>query len=254
MRGDAVLYEKKGKIGLLTLNRPKRYNILNRDMISHMRYYLTKLKDDHEIKVIIITGAGEFHFCEGADFNQVVVMSPRELEEYMEEIREILHLIDNQPQVIIGAINGNSRGLGVELMLVMDLLVGSTNASFSMTETHYGLIPTMGGTQRLPRMIGIQRAKEIIFSGRMVSAQEARQLGIYLTVNQDYMLEAQMLAESMVENSADALCKAKLAINKGIEMPLNEALRFERELFRQSFYSMEVEKNIKQYLKKRSSI
>jgi enoyl-CoA hydratase/carnithine racemase len=222
-------FDLDGPIALLTLNRPEVYNAINRELLKKLREHLQAIHERREIRVVIITGAGEKAFCSGADLKERRTMAEGEVREYIQMIRDTFTMIENLPQPVIAAINGIALGGGTELALSCDLRIMSEQGLMGLTETALGIIPGAGGTQRLPRLVGKGIAKDLIFTARKVGASEALRIGLVNRIaDQDQLLSAaKEWALEIAQNAPIALAQAKWAINQGMEVNLNAGLELE---------------------------
>src|SRR5262245_26048469 len=173
-----VLLDRRGAVGVLTLNRPDRRNALSRDTLYALGRFGRELVADPAVRAIVVTGAGDKAFCAGADLKERQGMTPDDVRVQVGLYRSELGVLDKSPKPVIAAINGVAFGGGLELALVCDLRVASPSAELALPETTLGIIPGAGGTQRLPRIVGEARAKEMILLGRKLTAQEALAWGI----------------------------------------------------------------------------
>src|SRR3954463_12449026 len=169
---------KSGNIAIIKINRPEVLNALNREVMLELSTAIDIVSADDKIKVIIITGAGEKSFCAGADIRYVVTIDPPEAEKYASFVHKLLNKIENLEKPVIAAINGYALGGGCEIALACDIRVASSNAKIGQTEVKVGIPPGWGGTQRMLRLLRISKAKELIYTGRMIGANEALQVGL----------------------------------------------------------------------------
>ena len=229
MSDRTVFVEKSGGIATLTLNRPDFMNAFSFAMLLEFRSAVEELQFDPDVRVAIITGAGDRAFSAGADLKERAGMSENEVRRYIATIRSSFTMVENLPMPAIAAVNGVALGGGTELALASDLRVLSENATMGLTETSLAVIPGGGGTQRLPRIVGTAKAKEMIYTARRVSAQEALAIGLASRVVPlaDLMKEARSLAETIAQNGPVAIRAAKRAIDRGVEMDLANGLVFE---------------------------
>jgi enoyl-CoA hydratase/carnithine racemase len=229
----SVLLRKEGAIGVLTLNRPEVYNCLDLETLFTLRRLIAEIGADREIRAVIVTGAGEKAFCSGADLKERRTMTDQQVQLYIRTIRDTFSELERLPKPVIAAINGVALGGGTELALACDLRVMSESAQMGLTETSLGIIPGAGGTQRLPRLIGKGKAKELIFTARRVHADEALAIGLVnRTAPRDQvMASALALAEEMAANAPLALAQAKFAIDYGMEADLATGLAMESNAY-----------------------
>jgi enoyl-CoA hydratase/carnithine racemase len=228
-----LLKEEKDGVVVLTLNRPEVMNAFNFPMLFALKEQVEALRFNPDIRVIIITGSGQKAFCAGADLKERADLDELQVKEFIFTIRDLFTSIEYLNKPIIAAINGVSLGGGTELCLACDIRVAALNASMGLTETRLAIIPGAGGTQRLPRIIGRGKAKELIFTGRRVEAREALQIGL---VNQIYepdelLGECRKIAAMICETGPIAIEQAKYAINYGLETDLHTGLGIESNAY-----------------------
>ncbi len=173
-----LILEKTERTGKLTINRPGQLNALNVDVLKEIECALYEIKEDSQIYVLIITGAGEKAFVAGADITCMKDMTVQQAIEFASLGQRVFNSIENLPIPVIAAVNGFALGGGCELALACDIVIASKNAKFGQPEVNLGVIPGFGGTQRLPRVVSKNKAKEIIFTGDMISADEAKEIGL----------------------------------------------------------------------------
>src|ERR687886_3075806 len=173
-----IQVEPVGDIAIIKINRPEALNAMNTDVISELSRPIGIVGVDDTIKVIIITGAGERSFCAGADIAYMVNIDPMKAEKYASSAQEVLNKIEKLEKPVIAAINGFALGGGCELTMVCDIRIASSNAKIGQPEVTIGIPPGWGGTQRLSRIVGPAKAKELVFTGRMITAEEAAQIGL----------------------------------------------------------------------------
>jgi enoyl-CoA hydratase/carnithine racemase len=233
MNEKVLLAEEKDGITVLTLNRPQVMNSFNFALLHALKEQIDALKFNNNVRVVIITGAGRKAFCAGADLKERTTFDELQVKEFIFTIRNLFTSIEHLNKPVIAAINGVALGGGTELALACDIRVASMNASMGLTETRFAIIPGAGGTQRLPRLIGRGKAKELIFTGRRVDAREALQIGL---VNQIYdqellLKECQKMAAMICESGPIAIEQAKYAINYGVETDLHTGLGIESNAY-----------------------
>lgn len=254
-----IQLEPQGEIALLRINRPEALNAMNIDVIAELSRTVDIVGADESIKVVIITGTGEKSFCAGADISYMVNIDPITAEKYASSAQSVLNKIEHLEKPVIGAINGYALGGGCELAMVCDIRIASNNAKLGQPEVTIGIPPGWGGTQRLLRLVGPAKAKELVFTGRMVSAEEAFQLGLVNNVisltsddnlpievdeddkdkqkernnqiakllNNKLMNECVSLAKQIAKNSFNAVKVSKMLINRGMDADLVTGLRLE---------------------------
>lgn len=218
---------------VLSIGRPEVYNCLNLKTLQELRQAVYDLSVNREARVVIVTGDGSKAFCSGADLKERKGMSAAQVEEYIHLIRDTFTAIERLPKPVIAAINGLALGGGTELALACDLRIMADSAWMGLTETSLGIIPGAGGTQRLSRLVGKGKAKELIFTARKVNASEALEMGL---VNQvvkqgEVLLAARELAKQMAANAPLALAQAKFAIDFGAEVDLSSGLAIESNAY-----------------------
>ncbi|ERM19285.1 enoyl-CoA hydratase-related protein [Brevibacillus laterosporus] len=228
-----IQLEKQGQVGILTIQRPGVYNCLNLVTLERLQRLLLEVSTDTDIRVVIITGAGDKAFCSGADLKERKTMQQSQVQQYIRTIRDVFTQVERLSVPVIAAINGIAFGGGLELALACDLRVMSETAQTGLTETSLGIIPGAGGTQRLPRLIGKGRAKELILTARRIGAKEALEIGL---VNQivpaNQVLEASLsLAQQIALNAPLALAQAKWAIDYGMEVDMATGLALESNAY-----------------------
>ncbi|NEZ42820.1 enoyl-CoA hydratase [Paenibacillus alvei] len=230
----AVLVSNRGNgIVLITLNRPEAANSLSIKMLEQLRDAAAACKLDRTVRCIVITGTGEKAFCAGADLKERAGMDMNQVRRTVSFIRETINEVEALPQPVIAAMNGAAVGGGMEVALACDIRIASTTATFALAETSLGIIPGAGGTQRLPRLIGKGRAKELIFTARKIDAEEARNIGLVEAVSPpEFLLDKALeMAGRIVRNAPIAVTQAKFAIDKGMEVELNTGLAIEQHAY-----------------------
>ncbi len=233
MNEKVLLAEEKDGIVVLTLNRPKVMNSFNFALLHSLKEQVDALKFNNNVRVVIITGAGRKAFCAGADLKERTTFGDLQVKEFIFTIRNLFTSIEYLNKPVIAAINGVALGGGTELVLACDIRVAAMNASMGLTETRLAIIPGAGGTQRLPRLIGRGKAKELIFTGRRVDAREALQIGLVNQISDPESLleECQKMAAMICETGPIAIEQAKYAINYGLETDLHTGLGIESNAY-----------------------
>lgn len=214
-----LVYEKKDDIGILTINRPDKLNAISNELTSELSSLLDELEKDDKLRVLVITGAGEKAFVAGADIQELVDRDARMGRQVSRERQEIFSRIENLPVPVIAAVNGYALGGGLELALACNIRICSEKAQFGAPEVKLGIIPGDGGTQRLPRLVGLGRAMEMILSGDFIDAQEAYRIGLINKVvpPEELMNAAMELAQRIASRPPLAVRYAKEAVNRSQE-------------------------------------
>ncbi len=254
-----IQLEPQGDIAILRINRPEALNAMNLDVISELSKMIDIIAADDSIKAVVITGAGERSFCAGADISYMVNIDPMQAEKYATSAQDVINKIDRLEKPVIAAVNGFALGGGCELAMACDIRIASSNAKIGQPEVTIGIPPGWGGTQRLMRLVGPAKAKELIFTGKMITADEAYQIGlvnkvinlgsgdkippeapkgdaakekeraseIAKTLNRKLMDESLALAKEIAKNSFTAVKVSKKLINRGMDTDLETGLRLE---------------------------
>jgi len=229
MSAEVLLRREEEGILTLTLNRPEVMNSLNFELLHRLRDQVDQVRHRRDVRVIVITGSGEKAFCSGADLKERAGLPPEKVKEFIFTIRNLFTAIEQLGMPVIAAVNGIALGGGTELALACDIRIAATAATLGLTETRLAIIPGAGGTQRLPRLIGRGKAKELIFTGRRVESAEALQIGLVNRVVPPEALidECRRMAAMICETGPIAIEQAKYAINHGLETDLATGLAIE---------------------------
>lgn len=229
MSENPVLMEMDGGVATVTLNRPDQMNSISVAMLDGLYAIMSELRFNEELRAIIVTGAGDKAFCAGADLKERAGMTQAEVRRFIQTIRSTFALVEDMPVPVIAAVNGAAFGGGTELALASDIRIISETAKMGLTETSLAIIPGAGGTQRLPRIIGMARAKELIFTAERIDAKKALEYGLANRVATPERLlpEAREMAARIAQNGPVAVRMAKRAIDKGMQMDLASAMAFE---------------------------
>jgi enoyl-CoA hydratase/carnithine racemase len=233
MTDTVLLSQEQDQVALLTLNRPDVMNSFNFALLSALRDKIESLRFRSDIRVIIITGAGEKAFCSGADLKERATLPPEKVKEFIFTIRSLFTSIEYLNKPVIAAVNGFAFGGGTELALASDIRLVASTAKMGLTETRLAIIPGAGGTQRLPRLVGRGKAKELIFTGRQVDAKEALEIGLVNKICEpaELISECKKMAAMICETGPIAIEQAKYAINYGLEADLNTGLAIESNAY-----------------------
>lgn len=233
METEFVLEERRGQVTILILNRPEVMNSFNFAMLRELKERAEAVRSDSQVRVVIVTGAGDKAFCAGADLKERATYSEGQVREFIHTIRDLFTFIEAMDKPVIAAVNGIALGGGTELALACDMRVASENATLGLTETRLAIIPGAGGTQRLPRLIGRGKAKELIFTGRRVDAGEALRINLVNKIcpGQLLMDECLAMAAMICETGPIAIQQAKYAINHGLEVDIHTGLAIESNAY-----------------------
>lgn len=256
-----IQVEPQEDVAIIRINRPEALNAMNTDVISELSRAIDIVGVDDGINVVIITGAGDRSFCAGADISYMVDIDPMTAERYASSAQSVLNKIEKLEKPVIAAVNGFALGGGCELAMVCDLRIASSNAKMGQPEVTIGIPPGWGGTQRLMRIVGPAKAKELVFTGKMITADEAFQIGLVNKIvslnsedelsaeipagendkeneklrsksiakqlNKKLMAECISLAKEIAKNSSNAVKVSKMLINRGMDTDLETGLRLE---------------------------
>jgi enoyl-CoA hydratase len=255
VNGCDVLFKKEGALALITIDRQAALNALNESILKTLDAMFRDVEGDEEVRVVIMTGAGEKAFVAGADLKEIKEAG-RERTAFISEGQRILSSIRTCKKVVIAAVNGYALGGGCELALACDIRIASKNARFGLPEASLGLIAGYGGTQLLSRLVGPGMAKYMIFSGAMLSAEDALRVGLVERICEraELLDVTTALALKVARCGPIALSGSKRAIDEGLEMPLADALRFELELYDEVSGSEDAEEGISAFLEKRKPV
>jgi len=247
-----IKVEKEQGIGILTIDRPP-VNAMSTQMVREIGERMEELEKDGEVQVIIITGGGHYAFAAGADVKEMEKIDPKMGYEAVRAGQEVFWKIEHCEKPVIAAINGMALGGGNELAMACDIRISSDRARFGQPEVNLGLFPGYGGTQRLPRLVGKAKAKELIFTGRTLRADEALKIGLINQVVPDgeELRAAKDMAMQIMSKAPIAVRLSKKAINEGLNMPYYEAFEREAEYFRKLCETEDIKEGIKAFLEKR---
>ena len=251
-----VLLEVKNSIGYITINRPEALNALSSQVLTDLNDVLDQVEQSEEIRVVIVTGAGEKAFVAGADIKEMDVMSPIQAFEYMTFANNTFTRLSDLRQPTIAVLNGYALGGGMELALSTDIRIGFEKTVVGFPEVGLGIIPGFAGTQRMSRLIGTSRTKELIFTARTVKGKEAYELGILnkLVSAEELLSSAEELAAAMIKNAPLAVEKAKHVIQVGSELPLKNAIRLETEAEALLFSTEDKVEGMRAFVEKRKPV
>lgn len=251
-----LIYEKSDGIATITLNRPEALNAFSKEVIEEILHALEDIRNDETIRVVVLTGAGEKAFSAGADIKGMIGMNALKARELSLMGERLCLALENLEKPVIAALNGYALGGGLEVAMSCDLRIASESARVGQTEINIGLIPGWGGTQRLTRLIGKTKAKELVFTGRMIDAKTAEQLGIMnMVVPPDKFKETvRQFALDLASKAPVAVRVAKALINKGADISLDSALALEREGFGVVASTEDLKEGVSAFTEKRKPI
>ena len=229
---STVLYEVKGNIAILTISREKALNALNSEVLNDLNAALDAV-DVNAVRALIITGAGKKSFVAGADIGEMSTLTPEEGEAFGKKGNDVFRKIETFPIPVIAAVNGFALGGGNEICMSCDIRICSDNAIFGQPEAGLGITPGFGGTQRLARLVGMGRAKELIFTCDNINAEEAYRIGLVnkVVAKEELMSTAKDMAKKIISKGSYAVSIAKAAINNGYDMDIQNAVEMEANLF-----------------------
>ncbi|WP_027308772.1 short-chain-enoyl-CoA hydratase [Caloramator sp. ALD01] len=250
---ENISFEKRDNIAVLKISRPKFLNALNSNTLLELDSIIEDVKRDKDIYVLVITGEGNKAFVAGADIKEMSNMSVFEAREFSILGNSVFRKIEKLEIPTIAAVNGYALGGGCELSLCCDIRIASENAKFGQPEVTLGITPGFGGTQRLARIIGTSRAKELIYTGRIIDAKEAEKIGLVnKVVPQEILMDEVMdLANSISKNAPVAVRMCKVAINRGIDVDIETGIQYEAEIFSHCFSTEDQRDAMAAFLDKR---
>jgi enoyl-CoA hydratase/carnithine racemase len=256
MTYSTIIFEKGNGIGIITLNRFRQMNALNNKMIEEIFDLLSEIALDCEIKVVIFTGHEKF-FCVGADLIETgKIDTPVAANSFTLKVQSLFNKIEDFEKPVIAAVSGYALGGGCELTLACDLRIAAENAMFGQPEIKIGIIPGGGGTQRLPRIIGVSKAKELLYTGDPINAKEALRIGLVNSVVkvESLMEEASIMAEKLLYGPGFALKMLKSAVSKGINMDIKSAMAYEARCFEVLFSTQDLKEGLDAFIEKRRPV
>jgi len=250
MTFDTILLETHGRVGLITLNRPQALNALNAQLVSEVNQALDALEADANIGCIVLTGSKKA-FAAGADIKEMAELTYPQI--YMDDLFSDSDRVANRRKPIIAAVNGFALGGGCELALMCDFILSGDNAKFGQPEINLGVLPGMGGTQRLTRAVGKAKAMEMCLSGRMIDAVEAERCGIVARIvpSDELLDEALKVAAVIADKSLPIAMMIKESVNRAFEVNLSEGVRFERRVFHAAFATQDQKEGMAAFIGKR---
>lgn len=249
---NTVLFHIDGHIATITINKPQVLNALSTEVLTDLNQALDEVEKVQNIYAVILTGAGEKSFVAGADIAEMKDKDPQQATQYAQFADGIFFRIENFHCPVIAAVNGFALGGGCELAMACDIRIASETARFAQPETGLGITPGFGGTQRLARLVGAGRAKELIYTGRTVKAEEAFTIGLVnkVTKPENLMAETVAMAQLICQKAPFAVKKAKEAINRGLQVSIDKAVAVETEEFAQCFATEDQKMAMNAFVKK----
>jgi enoyl-CoA hydratase len=253
---SSILQDRRERVAIIRLNRPEKRNALSREMIVALSDVFTNLKNQTDLRAVILTGTGDLAFCAGTDIAELPNLDRDCGHEVSERGQALCNQIESCGVPVIAAVNGIAAGGGCELALACHIRIASTNAQFSLPETKLGIIPAYGGTQRLAREIGNGRALEMVLTGRSVGAAEALQFGLinHIAPAAELLVKAESFAQEIARLAPLAIRACLEAVIKGAELPLTEGLALEAKLFADLFATDDVREGTSAFLEKRQPV
>jgi enoyl-CoA hydratase len=251
-----LLVENRGDILVVTINRPKALNALNLATIGELDAMVADLAKDRSVRVAIITGSGDKAFVAGADITEMQAMSAAQARDFARFGQRVFTAIERLPQPVIAAVNGFALGGGCELAMACDIRIAADNARFGQPETGLGIVPGFGGTQRLPRLVGKGRAKELLFTADVIDAAEALRIGLVdKVVPVGGAMEAAIgMAKRIATRSPVAIGYCKSAISAGLDADLDAAIAYEAEVFGLCFAGADQKEGMNAFVDKRTPV
>lgn len=248
-----LLVERDGSVAILTFNNPKALNALTAATFEALETTLAELAVDQSVRAVILTGAGEKAFIAGGDISVLATLNVESARQFALLAQQVIDKIEAFPKPVVAAINGYALGGGCELAMACDLRIAADTARFGQPEVKLGIIPGFAGTQRLARLVGKARAKEMIFTGEMIDAATADRIGLVNRVvpAADLMKETLALVATMTDKSMSAITLCKEAIDHGLEMDFARGARYEADLFGLSFATPDAQEGLAAFLEKR---
>ncbi|RCH86414.1 hypothetical protein CU098_008150 [Rhizopus stolonifer] len=252
---EAFLEHVEGGISVLNLNRPSSRNALSVNLVNEFREALTSVRFSNESRVLIIKSAVPGAFCSGADLKERATMTPLQVTQFLYNLRQAYRELETLSIPTIAAIDGPAFGGGLEMTLSCDLRIAGPNAKMGLTETKLAIIPGAGGTQRLPRLIGIPKAKELIFTGEIMDANKAKEYGVVNHSAEDSAFEKSMeIAKSILPQGPIAIKMAKLAIDRGAHLDMDSGLEVEQSYYAQVIPTEDRLEGLKAFKEKRNPV
>jgi enoyl-CoA hydratase len=254
MPDDEVLYDTKDAVVTITVNRPEKHNALNMSVKKTLYEMFRQAEEDSSVRAVILTGIGEKSFISGADINDFVGRNSKTIKSVVESSRDISRYLESMSKPTIAAVNGYALGGGCEIAMACDIRYASANARFGLPEINLGTIPSNGGTARLPRIVGLGIAKEIVLTGQLIPAEEAFRVGLVNRIFEsvDALREGAFeLANTLASKPVVAVGLANQSLDSSWQMSLDESLIYELDAFCQTFDTQDVREGVAAFLEKR---
>ncbi len=253
---ENILFENRDGVAVVTFNRPKALNALNLMTMDELGNAVARVDGDESIRVLVLTGAGEKAFVAGADISEFKAMNPLQARLFSEKGQGVFFRIESLPKPVIACVNGFALGGGCELAMSCDFIYSSVRAMFGQPEIKLGVMPGFGGTQRLSRLVGRAKAKELCMTGEMIDAQQARELGLVARVYPAEALfeETMKIARTLASRSAATLRSLKRVIDCGADIDLRNGCALESEAFGICFGSEDMLEGVSAFLEKRKPL
>ena len=253
MAYENILFEIQDRVGVLTFNRPKQLNALNPKTLEEVDEVIERVRKDDTVKVLVLTGAGEKAFVAGADITEFQKMNPLTARLFAERGQEIFFKLEQLSIPVIACVNGFALGGGCELAMSCDFIYASDKAKFGQPEINLGIIPGFGGSQRLSRLVGRAKAKELCMTGEMIDAQQAKELGLAAKVfpAEELLAETMKVAGGLASKSRTALRAIKQIVDRGSDVDLKTGCALEAEAFGVCFASEDAKEGVSAFLEKR---
>ncbi|MDW5298552.1 MAG: short-chain-enoyl-CoA hydratase [Sedimentibacter sp.] len=252
MKLENLLVEKNDGICTVTINSPQTLNALNAEILKELEFVFDQINDDNEVSIVVLTGEGKA-FVAGADISYMKDLDATQAKKFGEDGARLFRKIETLKKVVIAAVNGFALGGGCELSMACDMRIASTKAKFGQPEVGLGIIPGFSGTQRLPRLVGMGKAKELIFTGGHIDADEAYRIGLVnkVTEKENLMEETYKIADKIKSNSRIAVKYAKEVMNRGIETDIETGIAYESNIFGLCFASEDQKEGMTAFIEKR---
>lgn len=258
MKYNNIIFTKTGNVAKITLNRPHVLNAINREMLLELKDAFEVIQEDSDVKIVVITGAGGKAFSSGADIKMFArAQSTFQIRSLLLfGTREVIQRIERLEKPVIAAVDGLALGGGLELALACDIIIASERTQFGLSGTNLGLVAGWGGTSRMAKIVGVHKAKELLFTGRIIDASEAERLGIVNKVVPTERFEKTVneMVNTLLSKSQIALRLAKEAINRGIDMETDKAILHDAEIFSLSISSEDAREGLRAFMEKRKPL